>query len=305
MKAAPGQQDPVPFMSASSVDCISDHLAEFDVVVEYGSGSSTRYFLRQIIDQGKECLFVSVERSPDWFDYVRNNVESDLSDTDTSEREVGIHAWSMERIHRYTRSETQTRLDIPVALRRLPAAQQRMNRGFPREILRRLFPGRRPHDGRYSVLIDGRVRFEYMLNAEPMKDQYGESPLKMDYIDAGLDPVRELLRSGSGLNVGWIVDGGPRGDVVHEILDLEEEFPNLCPSIFVLEAHRALYDGAFARRPTGDYVKGSGQMLNSELSYLEPKNPEKNTFWYGKPEITIEALLEKEMWYYCREASDG
>lgn len=288
---------PVPFMSDNIAEFISDRLGEFDIVVEYGSGSSTRYFLRKLRETKRDCEFVSVEHSRAWFLDVIEGIMDDLRDVPVSERVFNLHPWGIQRIISYLKAESRSKLAIPPNLQRLPKSQQALG-GFLHLLKLLLHKSNRPHDGLFSILVDNSVRFLYLLRAELMKDQFGESPFKMRYINAGLDPVRKLMCGNPELSAAFIIDGGPRGDIMDAIFDLEDLSLGLRLSIFLPEAHRTFYWDTLGRRETGIFIKGSNRMLNGDATYDIPCNREKNKFFYGKPDVTEEELSAKELWYY-------
>ena len=91
---------------------------------------------------------------------------------------------------------------------------------------------------------------------EMLNDQYGESPVKQDYIDAGLRwPVIEKLKNDKQpLKVAFIVDGGPIKHIIDKILNLENEYKHFYPTILVHDGHRSNYTPTFLRRPQGIFV---------------------------------------------------
>jgi hypothetical protein len=116
---------------------------------------------------------------------------------------------------------------LPDDLKRLPAAKQALGGSSNvKMFLYRLKKSSRPRDGCYSVKIENSIQFLAFLRSEFMKDQYGESPIKKEYIDAALDPIRRRLSLDKTTAAVFLIDGGPRGDIVNSILDLQDIYSN-------------------------------------------------------------------------------
>jgi hypothetical protein len=137
-----------------------------------------------------------------------------------------------------------------------------------------------------------------MLSSEFMKDQFGESPIKKEYLTVALEPVAQRLSSAEKITCAFFVDGGPRGDIVNSILDLEDRYDNFYPTIFLCEARRSYYAGTIRRRPAGIFLRGSNRTLNGEPVYQKNIIGRKAQFVYGKEEVLPEELAERELWYY-------
>jgi hypothetical protein len=301
-----GGDQPVPYLSDRSVEFIVDTIVsdDFPVLVEFGSGGSSRFFLRHLLDQGRKCCFVSVETAERWYRRVIEAIRMDLSGRSTSEETLDVRPWTIKRIRAYLAGESQTSLDVPAPLRRLESAKKVLRGGRFGLLRKRLWPRARPRDATYSVLIDGTVRFLYELRTEFVKDQYGESPFKQECIDAGLAPVRRALSDGTNVvRAAFLIDGGPRGDIVHAILDLEDAYPNFLPSIFLFEAQRLFYEPAISRRQSGQFIAGTNRMLNGEIVYsVDPKREDpKAIYWFGKKGMTADEMSAKEVWYYAAD----
>ena len=146
------------------------------------------------------------------------------------------------------------------------------------------------------------------MGAQPItefvKDQYGEAPFKQKYIDAGLAPVKRALSDGtSDVRAAFLIDGGPRGEIVHAILDLEDAYPDFLPSIFLFEAQRLFYEPATSRRGSGQFLAGTNRMLNGEIVYSVDTKREnaKATYWFGKEGMAADEMSAKEAWYYAAD----
>ncbi len=165
-------------------------------------------------------------------------------------------------------------------------------------LLYRFKKSNRPIDGCYEVTIEGCLEFMLFLKSEFMKDQYGESPIKREYIEVGLDPIRRKLSQGAVVNAAFFIDGGPRGDIVNSILDLEEASREFDPTVFLCDAYRLYYASSINRRPSGIFIKGSNRTLNGEAVYKRNNFGKKAQFWHGELKVSPAELAERELWFY-------
>jgi hypothetical protein len=292
---------PVPQISDNVVEFIIKKLKETDcdIFVEYGAGNSTRFFLKHLLQLEKKCLFISVECNYFWFMETLRAIRSDLKSIPTSEDQLQLKPWTLEKCKRYLSGNNATSLDVPEDLRRLPKAKRIL--GGPLNIkilLYMLSAGSRPHDGYYSVKIGNSLHFLLFLRSEFIKDQYGESPIKKEYIDTTLEPIRQKLLSEETLVAAFLVDGGPRGDILDSIFDLEDSNNGFHPTVFLCEAHRSYYADPIRRRPSGVFIQGSNITLNGEPAYKREAAGKKAEFTYGRARASPEDLAEREMWFY-------
>jgi hypothetical protein len=297
------------FDTAQPVPQISDNLVEFilkklketdcDIFVEYGAGNSTRFFLKHLLKLEKKKLFISVEYNYSWFMETLRAIKSDLKSIPTSEDSLQLKPWTFEKCERYLSGKSATSLNVPVDLRRLPKAKRIF--GGPLNIkilLYMLNAGSRPHDGHYSIKIGNSLHFLLFLKTEFIKDQYGESPIKREYIDTTLEPIRQKLLSEKTLGAAFLVDGGPRGDILDSIFDLEDSNKGFRPTVFLCDAHRCYHADPISRRPSGVFIKGSNTTLNGEPAYKKVPVSKKAEFTYGRARAPTKDLVEKEMWFY-------
>ncbi|MCK4306044.1 MAG: hypothetical protein KAY24_17525 [Candidatus Eisenbacteria sp.] len=306
--AATGCSGPVPYISDSSVELILDTIREFeaDFIVEYGSGASTQYFLQQFVNSGRKLSFISLETSGKWFHTNTESITKNLAAHHLTELSCTTTPWSLDKIKAYLQGKSQPVIDIPPDLRRLPLAKRKLWGSPLRRLRYRFLKAARPFDGQFTVLIDDTVRFIYEQRAEFVKDQFGESPFRDNYIEAGLGHMRRALaHDDEEVKAIFMIDGGPRGDVVNAILDLEEAELRFRPAIFLFEAQRVFYEKATHRRPSGRYIPGTNRMLNGQAVYHTSRNTDSRAtiFWYGKETVTAEEMSEREMWFYARPAA--
>lgn len=297
----PNSVRPVPMLSDNLTTFIANKMKEtdYDAFVEYGTGNSTRFFLNHLLQLKKKCLFITVEYSHSWFVETIKAIQSDLKHISISEEKLRLDPWTYGKCKRYLHGKNATSLDLPPDLRRLPAAKKTFGGPLNTKMLSyRLKKNNRPLDGCYTVTIEDSLEFMLFLKSEFMKDQYGESPIKREYIEVGLDPIRRKLSQGEVVNAAFFIDGGPRGDIVNSILDLEEANGEFDPTIFLCDAYRLYYAGSVSRRPSGIFIKGSNKTLNGEAVYKRNNFGKKAQFWHGKLEVSPAELAEKELWFY-------
>lgn len=309
-----------PFMSDSTADLFVSTILEddYDVVVEYGSGGSTIYYLEHLLAARYTGTFVSVEFDSNWYEEVVTRVRQTFSSTGLDNEVMNRLPWSDAKIDRYLsldRDHAQPRWDHPESLRRLEAHGRSVLRsqlggasgvpGCPKF----LFTPARPSDAVYHATIGSSLSFLYLLKHEFFKDQYGESPIKHEYISAGLRwPVEERLKSESRiLRAAFIIDGGPRGEIVDAILDLENTYAHFLPTIFLLEGSRCNFHSATHRRVTGRFVAGSNNTPLTQLPVYENETPPAlfnevdNLVIFGKADMSWQEKAARELWFYKRE----
>ncbi len=292
---------PVPGISGNISTFITEKLKDknYDFLIEYGSGNSTRYFLSKLIEFGKQCTYVSVEYNPGWFKELVKFIKADLNSTSTSEEQFELRPWNYEKCKMFLHGKNASRLNVPSELKRLPKAKRTFGGLFNiKMLLHRMRKENRPIDGNYSVTIEDSIKLLLLLRSELMKDQYGESPIKEEYIGAALAPITHSLTSKKDLRVAFLIDGGPRNDILNSILDLEEKNNNFSPTIFMCDANRSFYSDAISRRPNGVFLKGSNRTLNDEFLYKDIYNSKKTNFWFDKEKVSSDELMEKEVWFY-------
>ena len=276
----------------------------FDCVVEYGSCASTRYWLRLLIEIGRQCELISVDHGREWFHQVVAAVKHDCRGAQLSEERLHLEPWPFAKIRQFLNSQNQTSLDIPPDLERLPRMKRVLRARAGRLGLARYLVDKtaRPHDGHFTMSINDTVRFTLSLRTEMLRDQFGESPGKHEYIRAGLKPIeRNLEASKLPFRVTFFIDGGPRADIADVILDMEEKYDQFYPTIFLWDTQRTFSRRPTSRRKSGYFFDGSTTLMNGEpFNTGYAGDPEKGRFWYGKPSLTSEEMIENEMWVYER-----
>ncbi|MGD9058023.1 MAG: hypothetical protein PVF38_17885 [Desulfobacterales bacterium] len=295
---------PVPTISGNIATRIVEKLnaENYDYILEYGSGNSTRFFIAKLIEFNKQCSFISIEYNQQWFTELTRVIQSDLESNRISNEKLEYKPWDYEKCRRFFYGENATALDVPDDLKRLNKAKRRFAGPLNSKLLLyKLHRKSRPLDAVYQGAINESINLQLVLRSELIKDQYGESPIKDEYIGAGLAPLKHILASPKRLAAAFIIDGGPRSDILEAIFNLEDENDNFFPTIFLCDANRVIYLKSIGRRPGGEFWKGSNQTLNYESLYKNQYSGKKANFFYGKDTVTSEELLNKEIWFYQRE----
>jgi hypothetical protein len=289
---------PVPLLSDNVADLIIKKVQEvkYDILIEYGSGNSTRFFLEYLLQLKKKMSFFSIEYKFSWFEEMVRLIRSDLRSRISFREELELEFWDYQKCKRYFYGNNASSLDIPGDLKKLPSGKKAFRGPLNiKMLLYRLNERSRPQDGYYSIMVDNSIEFLLLLRAEFMKDQYGESPIKKEYIDAPLNPIRQRLSSGETISAAFLIDGGPRGDIMNSIFDMEDEYSGFYPTIFLCEAHRSYYADPISRRSSGYFIKGTNRTLDGAQVYRKTYY---NKFVYGKTVISPEEMAERELWVY-------
>lgn len=294
----------IPFVSDNIADLITNKLLQkhYDFLIEYGAGDSTLFFLERLIPSGKCLSHIAVEGAYIWFDKLVRRIRDEFQKDFSSEEIRAVESWNYRKCLKFYRAASEANDHIPQHLARLK--KYRKTFGGPlglKMLVYRFFPAYRPVNGHFSATLKGRIDFKILLRTTLMKDQFGESPLKADYIDAPLEPIIEKLALKEDVRAVFIIDGGPRGDILDRILDLEETQDGFHPDIFLCDASRSVYRRSTGRRPAGRFVDGSNRTLSGEKLYTKEISGPKAGFVYGMDRVTPADLARNELWYYEHE----
>lgn len=309
---------PCPVLSDNNSQFILDEIAKgHEWIVEYGMGASTLYFLNAA--QERKGTFISVENNHDWFEICTRQIG-----TQPGVQEIGRQSrpWSLCQMNRFINGLPGT--DAPPEMLRFPHWRESMATGpffrlSPQSkhrlggklgpawpILKPFFmagasalyalrPQSRPHNAEWRGQ-SGDLQLILRNVGPSVKDQYGETPNMMEYIDAGLREIRAALESGKSAKALFIIDGGPRHKIVEEILSLEDRFENFKPTIILCDAWRSFYHATLAKRPAGKFISGSNKTLKGEI--VAPGSSGKAAQYWTNGEKTAEELAQQEIWYY-------
>jgi hypothetical protein len=295
--------DFVPVVSDNIADFISNKISEinFTNFVEYGAGSSTIYYLKKILEAKKTVNYISMEYNSYWFLNTVETIKSEFGNFIKEAPQLNISPWTYEKCKKYFKSKNMARFKIPDSLKRLPKGKKKIA-GILRYkmFIYRFLQKYRPFDGIFFVEIDRLIKFYFYLKTDFIKDQYGESPLKKDYIYSPFKHFLQDIENGKDLSIMFLIDGGSRSDILKSIFDVEDKYNNFFPVIFLCDANRIFYNDQIKRRNRGIYLRGTNRTLNNKVLYGDRKRniQEKMKFTYGNEKITLKELIEKELWYY-------
>lgn len=312
-------KDPCPILSDNNSQMIFDEIGKgYDYVVEYGMGSSTLYFLNACEDF--KTTFISVENNFNWFELC---IEQTKKQTAFKEIAYEEKPWSMSDFNAFINWQGEA-ADIPEKFCRIHRWKDSLALGpffrFSPEAKSR-FSGRlgplwpiskpllkfaakayfafcvraRPYTGEWC---GKKENLELILrNVGPsIKDQFGEAPNMMDYINAGLKDIRIGLVNGKTISAVIIIDGGPRHKIVQEIFKLEKQYMTFNPTIILCDACRGFYKTTLDKRPLGQFIKGSNKTLKGYPVVTE-ENCGGDALWCGG-KTTIDEFAAEEVWYY-------
>jgi len=314
----------VPILSENNVEIICKEIDEsYDYFIEYGLGSSTLFFINKF--KKYNLTLISVENSFNWFTTVVKYLNKLFCVIDFVKE---VSYYKMKEIIKFSKQLNIENLAIPqkfsrrmdwkanLLLGRFKKFNPRSNskyRGiipfwrYAKYILigiRLITLAFNPKIRPTRSLCKGRIKniFFIFRNVPPeMKDQYGESPSREEYIEAGLIEIREALQKQKIVKSCFFIDGGPRAVITRTILEMEKEYPNFYPTIFLCEAYRAFYNEVTVQRLSGKYLIGSNLTINGQEVYSEPKklmDKDYAKLWFGNENITKEELAQKEVWFY-------
>lgn len=311
--------DPCPVLSDNNSQMILDEIASgYDYVVEYGMGSSTLYFLKAT--EGLNTKLISVENNFDWFGLCVDQTKAQTQFKETAYSET---PWSMSDFDAFINGESRAN-EVPDEYQRAARWKESLALGpffrFSPEAKSR-FSGKlgalwpiakpvlklfakvyyliKPNTRPYNAEWRGtKEQVELILrNVGPsIKDQFGEAPNMMDYIDAGLKDIKADLQAGKEVNSIIMIDGGPRHKIVQEVLKLEEQYKNFKPTITLFDACRGFYKPTLEQRPNGKFFAGSNKTLKGDF-VITNANCGDNELWSGG-KTKIEEFAAEEVWLY-------
>ena len=258
-------------------------------VVEYGSGNSTKFFVEYLAREHIAAHYIAVERSPEWYEKIRALFPGGM---------LVKRYWTLSEYVAYARATPQNAWPLGEGCGRLATIQKKML--SPRSLATLFFRKRRFwFDARYETGL-GSVRFDYRYIYEGFKDQFGESPHKFHYIRLPLVPLLDALQGGGACHAIFIIDGGPRADVVKEILDLIDQYKNLAVDIFLLEAYRGYYEPALSSRPGGRFIAAERNEMVDGRPYLAHDAPRRMSFSCAAllDAPSVDEALARELWHF-------
>jgi hypothetical protein len=231
----------VPVLSKRNVKNIEKIFAEnnIDAIVEFGSGNSTIYFLDKYQDQN--IKFISVENHKGWF---YSNIQTINSMFSCANIELTRSYWTSNDYKNFLSTHQEPYTQIQDGNSRVEKWKRIMDMGpfFRFEIdsgsrlqgklgifkpifkpifrllnrLIRMHPKFANEKSFWKTEIEN-CQFFYELVEPAMKDQFGESPNRDAFIQAGVKHLTD-----SEKNILIMIDAGPRHYIVDEVLKLLE-----------------------------------------------------------------------------------
>lgn len=285
--------DPVPMMSTTAVDFITNKIVKptekKKIIVEYGSGMSTLFFLNKLIDAKIKCKYIAVERNFAWYERIRSEISAEL---------VEKKKWGLKFYLKYLFQPSTISKYIPKQYKRLPHVKRRMLKRLPAFLMLKRMQEKFGQRQALFKNYGGYVDFDYFYAYEDFKDQYGESPSKFIYIKYPLTDLITELQSGSLIEMSVIIDGGPRLDIVRYMYS----FPNLSIEIFLLEAGRGFYSSVINAQPTGRFIAARENKLINGEKYLDINDNHNYVKFSNYVDLldpwSLEYALSTELWYF-------
>lgn len=289
----------IPVLSQANVrfieKLINDH--PIDAMIEYGSGNSTLYFLDKYQSEG--IRFISVENTKYWF---YRNIQSIKSKFQCRSISIRRKYWNAQNYKDFFNREQEPYTPIIDGASRVDRWKRAMELGpffrFEPDSASR-FEGKLKRFRPLFVLINRMLRklpafrhertvwnstiqnlkFHYQLVGPSMKDQFGESPNRDDFVGAGVENLTDR-----DTTILVMIDAGPRHFIVDEILRL---LPEKSVHVCLFDAHRPEYE-AILNKYSGQFYKGNTTLLDGTDFYASayPDAAERD------------AVLSKELWYY-------
>jgi len=239
-----------------------------DLVIEYGSGLSTFYYINQL--RNRKCRFVSVENSKHWF---FNNIRL-LKEYNVRDEKLERKFWAKRDYQTFLNGQREPYTPIVDGYSRYNLWVKKLQYGpFVRlqrklrflspvfkvvTLLLRRFPYYAEERSSFTCKI-GEMDFGYELITPQMKDQYGESPTREEYAQAG---TKEIA-SGKYKNILVLIDGGARHHIVDQIYSAAG---NAIIHLCLFDAWRPEYTPILSKRD-GKFHKANTILLDGTKFY--------------------------------------
>ena len=292
---------PVPILSKKNVRVIEKIINEknIDFIIEYGSGYSTMYFIKNL--KRKKIKFISVENTKFWF---YENMRIISKDFNTKNCVLHKSYWSSKDYEKFYKTSTKPFTEIINGKSRIEKIKKIVKLG---PFYRFEKDGNSKLSGKLSIFLPmikpifilinsllqkvnffnneksewkcqiDELDFTYKLISPSFKDQFGESPNKDEYANAGIEFI-----ANENKNILVMIDGGPRHYIADRIIN-EKYKHNL--HICLFDAHRPEYKFLFDKYK-GTFFQGEEELVDG-TNYYSIFNDEQK-----------KKLLSKELWYY-------
>jgi hypothetical protein len=278
----------IPVLSKKNVDLINQLLEKDqpDLIVEFGSGGSTLFYLDFLNSKSIKTKFISVENTDYWFSSITDKVEEKYG-----KGRLTTERWSMQKYNEFFAGpkkpftpiiEGTSRYDRWRRFRKLgPFYRLESSSGskiaslLPKGAfnlvepviarfvkIARLTGLMRDYDARFELNC-GNVDFIYLLRGPAIKDQFGESPFRDSYSDAWNEYFRAEKK------IFFMIDGGPRHYIVDRIRTFSEKHPGTKCTIALFDAHRPEYEPILEKFPQAQFECGSLELADGSKFYSD------------------------------------
>ena len=290
---------PIPYLSKKNVKFIENIILKerINLIIEYGSGTSTLYFIEKFKDE--KISFTSVENSKSWF---YKNIKYLSIKNKIISSDLRIKYWGEDEYLNFFKSPNKPYTPIIKGKIRLEKWERVMKLGpffrfesdsgsrlsgkltkfkkifFVINNFLRILPYFRYERTTWFCKLN-RIKFNYELVSPGMKDQFGVSPNRYEYFYAGIKNIKDETS-----NILIIIDGGPRHYIVDKLI---ENLKNMNLHICLLDASRPEYEKILSKY-RGNFHSGESKFLDGSDFYSE-KYPDEEKRNY---------ILSRELWYY-------
>jgi hypothetical protein len=294
---------PVPILSKKNVEFINSIIDEkkIDFIIEYGSGYSTMYFIKNL--KKKKIKFISVENTKTFF---YKNIKTLSKEFNPKNCILEKSYWNKEDYEKIYKTSLQPFTKIIDGTSRLEKIKAIVQLGFfyrfsesqnsrLSKILSPINPILRPiyillnslllklkifnnEKSKWQCQID-ELDFIYKLVSPGVKDQFGECANRDDYVNSGID---FLENENENKNILVMIDGGPRHYILDKILNSKYK-QNFHVCLF--DAYRPEYK-IILDKYKGTFYSGEDQLIDGTNFYSIFQNEEHKKY-----------RLDKELWY--------
>jgi len=293
----------VPMLSKKNVNFIEKtiNLKNIDTIIEYGSGSSTLYFIKKL--KNKKINFISVENAKFWF---YDNIKNITKNFNPKNCTLHKYFWNKKDYKKFYETKNEPFTKIIQGKSKIKKIKQQVKLG-PFYIFEK--DGNSKYSGKLSFLMPiirpmffflnsllqkfnkfnneksewkcqiDQLEFTYKLISPSCKDQFAESPNREDYVYSGLEILKNDQKN---KNVLVMIDGGPRHYIVDQIISKKY---NHNIHICLFDAHRPEYEYIF-NKYKGTFFDGEEELVDGTNFY---------SIFSDQKKILH---LARELWYF-------
>jgi hypothetical protein len=290
-----------PTLSSDNVKVILDDLVKHppDLILEFGAGGSTLFFLERI---KKNCRYKAFENTKQWFFRLVKSLEEKYENGRTETEywmphdykdflagPVEPHTPIVNGESRYKNWQEVIQLHWFWLI--APDCRATWFPKIPRGIWRILRPLlirtvallrviglARLYNARW-IGHCGTVDVEILLFPPAIKDQFGESPFRDRYLTPALSALTDLARKGGG-EAFVFIDGGPRHYLLDNIYSHVKLLTGIEVHFYLFDAQRPEYSAVLSKYPASKFCRANRDLWDGSCFY----------------KTQSEQHLEKEMW---------